>query len=730
MKIILLFISLLFFAVGSSRDFVMKKKRANRYYSHFDFHRAIPIYEKILKKDPQNAEIYGKLANIYDRINDSQNAERCYAFLTGEEEKMEIRPFLLLNYARVLSRNGKYLLAASWYRRYKDAVPYDPRGAAFSDAYQNMELFYKDSAYYTIQKAPFSSDADDFSPAYFQNMIVFSSDRAKFSIVRSTYNWTKSSYLDLYVANSEDKEASPFSNKLNSIYHEGPVTFSKNQDTIIFTRSNYFHSRLRKSNEGINKLSLFEAIWDFKSKSWINIQPLSLNDDQYSNEHPALSPDGTKLYFASDKPGGMGGMDLYVSHHITDSQGAGSWSLPINLGPGINTPGNDMFPFVDHQNNLWYASNGIPGLGGLDVFFACKLGEGFSKPINPGYPFNTRFDDFGFITLDAGESGYLSSDRYNTFRNDDIFSIKQSFRHHNIWVFDAKTKKSLPFTRIVVSEEGTEPVAILSNSEGREDLKVNPFKSYSFLVSNKSYKESRIEFHREKLQELDTIKVALVREVPLCLLKGFIFSATDNKPVTGATIVLRNRLRSINEELKCDANGLFQLELQPETDYQIKVAKLATKAKYWLVTINLSTKGIRKDSTFTPSIPVYFAGNVIVMKNINFKHDRWDILPETAKELDQLVLLMNENPELTVELRSHANSMDSKQYNMELAQYRADAAVNYVRSKGITAGRIVAKGYGETQLITKFPNGFDRSPGQNHQTSRTEIYISEFVKKM
>ena len=730
MKIILLFISLLFCTVGSSRNFVMKMKRADRYYSHFDFHRAIPIYEKILKKDPLKAEIYEKLAKIYDRINDSKNAERCYAFLTGEKDRNEIRPFLLLNYALVLSRNGKYMQAASMYKRYQDAIPGDPRGAAFSDAYQNMELFYKDSANYTIQKAPFSSDADDFSPAYFQNMIVFSSDRAKFSIVRSTYNWTKSSYLDLYVANSDDKEAKPFSNKLNSIYHEGPVTFSKNQDTIIFTRSNYFHSRLHKSKEGINKLSLFEAIWDSKSNSWINIQPMSLNDDQYSNEHPALSPDGTKLYFASDKPGGMGGMDLYVSHYITDSQGTGSWGLPINLGLGINTPGNDMFPFVDNQDNLWYASNGMPGLGGLDVFFACKLGDGFSKPINPGYPFNTRFDDFGFITLNAGESGYLSSDRYNTFGNDDIFSIKHSFHHHNIWVFDAKTKKSLPYTSIVVSEEGAEPVTILSNSKGREDIKLNPFKSYSFLVADKNYKKSRVEFHRGKIQDSDTIKVALIRESSLSMLKGFIFSATSNKPVPGAKIVLRNKILSTNEEIKCDANGLFQLELQPESDYQIKFAKLATKTKCWLVPINLSTKGIKKDSTITLSIPAYFSGDVIVLKNINFKPDRWDLLPETAKELDQLVLLMNDNPELAVELRSHSNSMDSKQYNMDLAQFRADAAANYVRSKGIAAGRIVAKGYGETQLITKLPNVLNQPPGQNYQSSRTEICISEYVKKM
>jgi hypothetical protein len=531
MKILLVFISLLIYSMGSSHNFTMKKKMANRYESHFDFHKAIRIYEKLLKRDPQNAEIYGRLANIYDRINDSQNAERCYAFLTEKAGKTDIRPVLLLNYARALSRNGKYPEAMKWYRRYQEAEPGDPRGAAFSDAYKNMGLFCKDSAYYAIQKAPFSSDADDFSPAYFRKMIVFSSDRANFSIIRSTYNWTGSSYLDLFVAYPGDNVAHPFSGKLNSIYHEGPVTFSKNQDTIIFTRSNYFHSRLHKSNEGINKLSLFEAIWDYKSNCWINIQPLLLNDDQYSVEHPALSPDGTELYFASDMPGGMGGMDLYVSHRITDSQGRGSWGLPINLGPGINSPGYDVFPFMDNQGNLWYASNGIPGLGGLDVFFACKSREGFAKPVNPGYPFNTRFDDFGFITMDAGESGYFSSDRYNTHGNDDIFSLNHSFRNHIIQVFDAMNKRSLPFIKIAVSEGGQEPVTILSNSKGLEDLKVNPFMSYQFLVSDKNYKEGKFEFSWEKLQELDTIKLALVREAPISRLKGFIYSATDNIPI-------------------------------------------------------------------------------------------------------------------------------------------------------------------------------------------------------
>ena len=725
MKIILLFFSLLICSVGFSQKNAVKTKLADKYDDQFDFHKAIPLYEKILKRDPQNVEVYRKLANIYDRINDSKNAERCYAFLTRKAETMNVRPIYLLHYAQALSRNGKYAEAAAWYRRYEEGEPADPRGAAFSDAYQNIKLFYRDSANYTIQKVPFSTGADEFSPAYFRDMIVFASDRPDFSAVRSTYNWTKSSYLDLYVAYPNEKEARPFSNNLNSIYHEGPVTFSKNQDTILFTRSNFYRSHLHKSTEGINKLSLFEAIWESKSKIWTNIQPLSINNDQYSVEHPALSPDGTDLYFASDMPGGMGGMDLYVSHRITDSKGRGYWGTPKNLGPGINTPGYDVFPFMDPQGNLWYASNGIPGMGGLDVFFAGKSGDGFAKPVNPGYPLNTRFDDFGFITLNAGESGYFSSNRFNSYGNDDIFSINRTFRHRIILVYDAKSRKRLPFIRVAVSEEGTEPVTILSNAKGVEDLKMNPFKSYNFTIKNKKYKDYRAEFSREKLQELDTIKLALVSEGAVFKLKGSLFSATDNRPLPGATIVLRNRTRAVDAEIKCDANGSFQSELQPESEYQIKVITLGTKTRFWPASINCSTKGALKDSTFTASIPVYRAGDLIVMKHINYDLDRWDILPQASKELDQLVSLMNEIPGLQIEIRSYTGGLDSKQYNTELSQYRANAVVNYIRSKGIAAGRVIGKGFGEPQLLTKFSDGVNSSPGQLRQNSRTEIYIPD-----
>jgi len=371
-----------------------------------------------------------------------------------------------------LAKNGKYDQAVNWYQKYSKVQPSDTRGSAFAEAYMNMADFYKDSSGVRLKKSPFSTEADDFSPAYYGGSIVFSSDRQRLSFVGSTYKWTQSPY------------------------HEGPVSFNKTQDTIIFTRSIYCDSRLHKSSEGIIRLGLFQASWDAKQKKWIDVKPLSLNNVQYSVEHPALSPDGKKLYFASDMFGGHGEMDLYASRWITDGNGMQGWSAAENPGPGINSSGNDLFPFVDGQGNLWYASEGIPGLGGLDILFAPKSIDGFSLPINPGYPVNTRFDDFGYITDSNGENGYLSSDRNNAPGNDDIYSIHRPFRKHLIQAVDAQTRQPLSAVKINVMEEGAEPVMMESNAATPTILPVNPLKNYQFASTKEKYKAGRLELTR------------------------------------------------------------------------------------------------------------------------------------------------------------------------------------------------------------------------------------------
>lgn len=717
MKLRLLFFSLFLCSAGLAQDFIMKKKLADSYFNYFTFYKAIPMYEQLVRSYPQKEELYEKLATSYDRINDSQNAEKYYAVLAG---KKGAKPEYLLDYARTLARNGKYEQSRKWYASYRDARPEDPRGTMFAEAYANMDNFYRDSSAFTINKCPFSSPADDFSPAYFGSSIVFSSNREGFSAIRSNYNWTRSPYLDLYVAHPGTADAKPFSRELNSPYHEGPVTFNATHDTIIFTRSNYFRARLHKSNEGINKLSLFQANWDARQGKWVNVHPLALDNDEYSVEHPALSPDGHALYFASDMPGGMGGMDLYVSYRITDSRGEQSWGVPVNLGPGINTPGQDIFPFVDNEGNLWYASNGLPGLGGLDIFFAAKSKEGFAKPVNPGYPLNTRFDDFGYITQNGGKEGYFSSDRNNPVGDDDIYRVSRSFRKLFVRVVDAKTGRDLAATRLTVSEENGGSNSTTNENSALYSMELHPYHAYRFETGKTKYQTAVAEYSAAQLKNQDTLTIALTSKQAQFGLSGRIFAADDHHPVEGANITLINQSTSTQSTLTSDGKGGFSGELLPGSDYLIRTV---VPGKCKAEPVGFSTKGMERDSTFQLQIPVYCAGNVIRLGDIYYDLNRYNIRPDAAKVLDKLLSLLNEYPKMKIELRSHTDSRGTVESNRVLSENRAKAVAGYLYSKGIARNRIVSKGYGESMLLNKCAKGVVCSEEEHQLNRRTEFKI-------
>jgi outer membrane protein OmpA-like peptidoglycan-associated protein/tetratricopeptide (TPR) repeat protein len=717
MKLKFLLIGLFICTFASAQNFIMKKKLADRYYSRFDYYRAIPMYEQLLKSFPQNYEIYDKLADSYRRINDSQNAERYYAILVDSSAN---KHEYLLYYAQALARNGKYDKAITWYQKYYKAEPGDTRGRDFAVAYQNIASLYKDSNSYSIRKMPFCTEASDFSPAYFGKGIVFASARPKFSLVRFFYNWTYSSFLNLYFASPDSAVAIPFSKKLNSVYHEGPVTFNKNQDTILFTRSNFYHWRFGKSNEGINKLKLFQANWDPSQKEWVNIIPMPFNNDQYSVGHPALSPNGQDLYFSSDMPGGFGGTDIYVSHWITDSLGKKNWGKPTNLGAEINSQGNEMFPFMDRDGNLWFASNGLPGLGGLDVFVARKTMNGFAKPINLGFPINTRFDDFGYITQTAGKEAYISSDR---FGSDDILKIKRISRNLVLWVLDAKTKQGLSAATIVISAKGTEPENKITDANGFAKLVMKQSNAYQFVATKDKYEDCKIEFSKDKLEDLDTIKLVMIKQLIKIQLNGKVFSADNQNAIGNASVYLINKVDSSKIETKSDEKGVFHFDLLPESDYIIKVVVTAASSKCSANTIVRSTRGMVSDVIFNESFPVFCVGDVIKVENIYYDLGKYNIRSDAALELDKLLDIMNKYPNMKIELRSHTDSRGTPVSNMTLSGKRAKAAAEYLFSKGIARDRIIGKGYGDTMPLNQCVKGVKCSEDDYKVNRRTEFKI-------
>jgi outer membrane protein OmpA-like peptidoglycan-associated protein len=262
---------------------------------------------------------------------------------------------------------------------------------------------------YIVKKAFFSSDKyDEFSPVYYKNGIVFSSNRITGLSVHST-SQNKGLFKIYYIdtaGKSDSKRPKLFSKNLTTILNDGPVTFNKTQDTIYYSRNQDIKSKLSVISSPRNKLGIFSAV--MIAGQWTKIRELRINNEWYNITTPCLSPDGKKLYFASDKSGGFGGSDLYYSLWKNDR-----WEDPVNLGPVINTSGNESYPFINSAGNLFFSSDGHPGYGGKDIFFSKFSDSTWLEPVLLDPPINSKFDDFAFIADSLMDEGYFSSNRGN-----------------------------------------------------------------------------------------------------------------------------------------------------------------------------------------------------------------------------------------------------------------------------------------------------------------------------
>jgi outer membrane protein OmpA-like peptidoglycan-associated protein len=279
------------------------------------------------------------------------------------------------------------------------------------------QLILAQSDTYTVKKSFFSSEKyDEFSPVYFNNGIVFCSDR-NFGLSNHSTSENKGLFKIFYIdtTGKRDWESSKLLSKnLTSILNDGPVTFNKKRDTIFFSRNQDISSKLSDLSNPRNKLGIFSAI--LVDGQWSKVRDLRINNEWYNVTTPCLSPDGKKLYFASDKPGGFGGSDLYVSTWKDDR-----WEDPVNLGPVINTKGNESYPFINAAGELFFSSDGHPGFGGKDIFFSLYEDSAWQEPVRLDPPINSTHDDFGLISDPLTHEGYFSSNRDKSI---DIYHFK------------------------------------------------------------------------------------------------------------------------------------------------------------------------------------------------------------------------------------------------------------------------------------------------------------------
>ena len=605
----------------------------------------------------------------------------------------------------------------------------------------------------------------EFSPTFYQNGIVFASSR----IAGKKDKKIDETFFELFYSetdgNGEPLKARAFSLQVNSFLHEGPVTFNRTGDKIFFTRNNIKKGLQKADSKGVTRLKIYEAqkgIYD-----WEDIEELPFNSDEFSCAHPTLSADGNKLYFSSDRPGGLGGMDVWMVEKTDDF-----WGQPINMGDKINTEGHDVFPFMHTSGNLFFASNGHGGKGGLDLFMANVMIEDTDVK-NLGTPFNSESDDLGLILSPDGKSGYFASNREGGVGKDDIYyfdavdgimgATTAGLLNSTITIYDLKNSSLIEGAEIRVFEKSNEGLlsgdnnlyqaVLLPAKEGssefifkliRKDVgslgeadQVSDKKGeatygfmgeneYLIVVTKEGYTAKETTYSTIGNESISNIRIPL-EKLTCATVSGIVRNKVTNQLLPNTIVKFWNGCTGEEVEIFSNDQAEYEYCAKPGCDYMIKGMKENYSGDFVkLPAAELTSANLWKDVLLTPTSdgPSIGAGTVIVLENIYYDFNKSAIRTGAARELDELVVMMQAYSSMMIELSSHTDSRGGGDYNLKLSQARAESAKQFLRSKGINDNRVRAVGYGESQPRNKCIDGVNCTEEDHQYNRRTEVKVT------
>ncbi len=737
-KSLTLLLALIMLSVAQAEKPIVKV--GDWYYKQFDYKKAIMFYERALKKDQQNVYVLQKIADSYRLINDWSKAEQYYASLAQLPNANVVNK---LYYAEALRANQKYAEAKVYYKQYQDLVPTDASVKERVQGMDKVEELSKDRGFYEVKNLDkINSKYSDFGVALNKDTgIFFCSNRLPESYVVRKDVWTQGNFLQIYEAYKDDTSNGTISKasimtgrKLNKKFHEGTSCFNEKMQELYLDRSNYNGKRAFTAADKTVKLKIYRMVWLPDAKRWGDelVEAVPFNDKEYSVCHPAITKDAKTLYFASDKPGGYGGVDIYM----TTREIGGPWGTPINLGPKINTSGDEMFPYIADDGTLYFSSNGHTGLGGLDVYSTSLVKTGnkltnWTDPENLGYPINTNADDFGYVIGKDNKRGYFVSNRQGGQGDDDIYSFTKRGIILNGIVYDASTGLPIEGADVVMKLEDVEKGKRKSGKDGDFTFAANPNQRYKFYATKPGYLPAELPFDVKEKPEL--VKIPMVPEGGINL-EVTVQDKRTHEPMEAAKVKITNLTTSKDEVCMTNKDGKCMFSLDPNTNYRIEGSKETGEpdTKYLTVTATQSTIGKKAPTTLYTLLELEKVkkGVAIKVENIYYDLDKWFIRPDAAKELDKLVKILKDNPTLEIELSSHTDCRATAKYNMQLSSKRAESCVNYIASQGVDGRRMIAAGYGESRLINKCQcEGEMAVPctdTEHQENRRTEFKILKF----
>lgn len=619
-----LYIALSFVAISSSICAQNKDtKTADKLFNRYEYVKAAAEYQKLVDNGKADGYVYKQLADTYFNMFNTAEASKWYARAVETNQDAET----YYRYAQMLKADGKYEESNKQMAKFAALAPNDQRAKAFKENPNYVPKILSKRVEYTVNNTTLSSDKSEFGAVLYNNDVYFTSAR---NGARKNYGWNDEPFLDVYKSVRADNGtlAEPtLVSEVNSQFHDGPVTISADGNTMYFSSDSFREKSFEKDKA--NKLKLGRNNLFVATKSgdtWGSIKSLPFNSSEYSTSNPSLSRDGKTLYFSSNMPGSIGGVDIWK----VAVNGDGTYGTPENLGAKVNTEGNESFPFIaDDNTTLYFASSGKQGLGGYDVYMI-DLAKGTAAE-NMGKPINTEKDDFAFTFNKDKNIGFVSSNRNG---NDDILSVNPICGVDvMVIVTNAKTGELLTNAKVAILDDKNNVIATEnSNDKGQVSYRVECDKAYTIQASKDGFEGNAFPVGKSKGPKADV-------KAPL------------------------NPIEVIVTETEVILNPIF------------------------------------------------------------FEFDKSNITQQGAFELDKLVQVMKNNPNMVIFAKSHTDRRGGDKYNMNLSERRAQATVQYIISKGIDASRISGKGMGESEPKV----ACDKCTEEEHaQNRRSEFLI---VKK-
>lgn len=657
-------------SLGSCASLYMKNGKES--FDNLRYQDAIFFLEKSVKKD-ENPQARRMLAESYLMTNDFSKAEENFALASTATDNTDKDR---INQGKAMMATGKYAEAKVIFEGILSRDSGNELAKDLLQSCKKLNEMKRDSLQFMVEPANIPNTFGAFSPSYYNGGLIFTSPAAK----GDEDPYTNKAYTDLYFSKKEGVQWSTPApvEGVNGKYHDAAGAVAPGGNSMIFTRSFQLNGgALAGNDQRVSNTQLYMSELGAEGK-WEKPRVVPFSDAKYMYAHPAFSPDGQILYFSSDMPGGQGGMDLWETKMT-----GGSWGTPKNLGTDVNTKGDEVFPTIKGDDELYFSSDAHQSLGGLDINSTRRINGVWGVPVHVSYPINGSTDDFGMIWNEDSKGGFLSSDRSGSDR---IYSFTaEDTRLEMVGLVTGKDSM-LPLggakVKITNLTDGTEQM-VITDGDGKFKAELEKGKEYKVATELEGYFKESDTFSTKNMEDDEDLqRVIELKEL-------YVSDTTPDKSNTSG---------DKGTDTSDNKDGNNSKDTGNKSDTGIK---------------SDNNKGKDKNKVVEYDLP-----------EIHWDYNKWDIRTDAIPYLDNLVKLFRDNPDLKFELRSHTDCRGSFEYNDDLSYKRAKAATDYLISKGVPRSIIVSKGYGEKELLNKCSDGIYCTEVEHEVNRRTEFVVT------